>query len=316
MNVRRATPADESALRELWSEFEAEIPEPEGFVPETWDEEWADMSRDIEGGAVYVAEDDGGAVGVARATPPEKGRSHLHLVHVRPRARRRGVAKALIRECAREVGEKGATIVSLDVLVSNDRARAVWERMGFEEVSLFMAAPLDAVVHRLEGHTPGETRAATYVQTDDHLSVERGLAQFVPRLESPDVRSTSRGWIRIEEPVTTADRDAHTRLAHELSERLGGVVVALALEEGAVVRMRLYERGRMVDEYLSVPSYYGDLPKGDELALAANPTLVARLTGADREEVRRVARTAGSLAQLPPGPELYEQLARTIGVDP
>jgi hypothetical protein len=207
-------------------------------------------------------------------------------------------------------------MVSLDVLVSNDRARAVWERMGFEEVSLYMAAPLDAVVRRLEDHAPGETRAATYVQTDDHASVERALAQFVPRLESPDVRSTSKGWIRIEEPVTTADRDAHTRFAHELSERLGGVVVALALEEGAVVRMRLYERGRMVDEYLSVPSYYGDLPKGDELALAANPTLVARLTGADREEVRRVARTAGSLAQLPPGPELYEQLARTIGVDP
>ena len=48
----------------------------------------------------------------------------------------------------------------------------------------------------------------------------------------------------------------------------------------------------MVDEYLSVPTYYGELAKGDELALAANPTLVARLTGADREDVRRVARTA------------------------
>ena len=58
------------------------------------------------------------------------------------------------------------------------------------------------------------------------------------------------------------------------------------------MRFRLYERGRMVDEYLSVPTYYGELPKGDELALAANPTLVARLTGADRDEVRRVARTA------------------------
>ena len=52
------------------------------------------------------------------------------------------------------------------------------------------------------------------------------------------------------------------------------------------MRFRLYERGRMVDEYLSVPTYYGALPKGDELALAANPTLVARLTGADRDDVR------------------------------
>ena len=73
------------------------------------------------------------------------------------------------------------------------------------------------------------------------------------------------------------------------------------------MRFRLYERGRMVDEYLSVPTYYGELAKGDELALAANPTLVARLTGAEREDVRRVARTAVSPAALPPAPELYEQ---------
>ena len=58
------------------------------------------------------------------------------------------------------------------------------------------------------------------------------------------------------------------------------------------MRFRLYERGRMVDEYLSVPTFYGELSKGDELALAANPTLVSRLTGADRDEVRRIARTA------------------------
>ena len=58
----------------------------------------------------------------------------------------------------------------------------------------------------------------------------------------------------------------------------------------------------MVDEYLSVPTHYGELPKGDELALAANPTLVARLTGADPREVRRVARNAPSRARPAAGP--------------
>jgi hypothetical protein len=72
----------------------------------------------------------------------------------------------------------------------------------------------------------------------------------------------------------------------------------------------------MVDEYLSVPTYYGELAKGDELALAANPTLVARLTGADREDVRRVARTAISPTALPPAPELYESIARLMGLEP
>jgi hypothetical protein len=65
-----------------------------------------------------------------------------------------------------------------------------------------------------------------------------------------------------------------------------------------------------------VPTYYGPLPKGDELALAANPTLVARLTGADRDDVKRIARSADTPAELPPPQELYEQIARLMGLEP
>jgi hypothetical protein len=72
----------------------------------------------------------------------------------------------------------------------------------------------------------------------------------------------------------------------------------------------------MVDEYLSVPSYYGPMSKGDELALAANPTLVARLTGAEPDAVRRVARTASSSAELPPPEEHYEEIAHVMGLEP
>jgi hypothetical protein len=90
--------------------------------------------------------------------------------------------------------------------------------------------------------------------------------------------------------------------------------VALALEEESVVRFLLYDRGRMVDEYLSVPTYYGDLSKADELSLAANSTLVARLTGADPMRVRAVARTASSPADLPPARELLAELAAAMGL--
>jgi ribosomal protein S18 acetylase RimI-like enzyme len=316
MTIRRATEADEAALRELWEEFGREVPEPPGFTPETWDEEWADTRRDIAGGAVYLAFDDEGVAGGARATAPERGRAHIPLVHVAPRARRKGVTKELLLACVHEVREKGATLVSLDVLVANDSARAVWRRLGFEDVSIFMATPLDALERRLAEQPTGENRAATYVQTDDRPSVDRALAQFIPRLESPDVREASNGWIRIVDPVMDEDRASQARFARELSDRLGAVVVALAIEQGAVVRFRLYERGRMVDEYHSVPTFYGELPKGDELALAANPTLVARLTGADSDEVRRLARTAVSPAELPPAPELYERLAQLMGLEP
>jgi ribosomal protein S18 acetylase RimI-like enzyme len=315
VKIRRASESDEAVLRELWEEFQLEVPEPEGFMPETWDEEWSDVLKNLATGAVLLAEDDAGPVGVARLQKPQQGSSHVHLVYVRPRARRQGTTKALLRELAGVAREQGAQTVSLEVLLSNDVARAAWQNLGFKDVWVGMAQSLDALDARLaEAEDTGEWWATTHVQSDDELSVERAVGQFLPRLQAPDVRSGD-SWMRITDPVLNHDRDAHGRLAKELSERLGAVTVALALE-GPVVRFRLYERGRMVDEYLSVPNYYAPLPKGDELALAANPTLVARLTGADRDEVKRIARNAGSPAELPPARELYEQVARLMGLEP
>lgn len=315
MTIRRATEADEPALRELWGEFEAEVPERFAEESETWDEEWRDTLDDIRAGGVFLAEDEEGPIGVARIEAPEKGRAHVQLVAVRPRARRQGVATALLRECVQDARDRGARRISLDVLAENGPAREVWRRFGFEELELVLVAPIDALGERLEQKPVGESRASTHVQTDDELSVERAITHFVPRLEAPDVRSNG-SWIRIADPLLDHDRDAHGRFAHELSERLGAVCVALALEHGAVVRFRLYERGRMVDEYLSVPTFYGSLPMGDELALAANPTLVSRLTGAAADQVRRVARTAKKATDLAPAPELYEQIARVMGLEP
>src|SRR5439155_20457759 len=122
------------------------------------------------------------------------------------------------------------------------------------------------------------------------------------------------GWVTVSDELCDLDRAAQRRLAGELSERLGAAVVALALEEGAVVRFLLFDRGRMVDEYLSVPSYYGPLPRVDELALAANPTLLARLTGAGPARVRAVARTAASPAELPRASALPAQLPDVLGL--
>jgi ribosomal protein S18 acetylase RimI-like enzyme len=310
VTIRRASEADEAILRELWEEFEREVPEPIG-EPETWEQEWADTLDDIRGGGVFVAEDGEGTVGAARIEAPERGVAHVQFVHVRPRARRQGVAKALIAACTEDAKARGASFVSLEVLSSNEPALAAWRRLGFEHVSHWMATPIDALEARLNRVPVGTERATTHVQTDDEVSVERAVAQFLPRLQAPQVTSSD-SWIRVVDPILDHDRDAHGRFAKELSERLGAVTVALA-QEGEVVRFRLYERGRMVDEYLSVPTYYGELPKGDELALEANPTLVARLTGADRDEVRRVIRTAASPSDLPD--DLYEQVASLMGLE-
>lgn len=315
MNIRRATEGDEAELRRLWEDFSTEVSEPPGFPSEEWAEQWEVIRRSLDGGAVYVAESDGQLVGVAHVRAPDRGVAHLEWAHVSKESRRQGVIKKLLEQAIRDVKE-GTTLVTLEALKGNEPTLTIWKRLGFEAVEYFMATPLDALEGRLADAPEGPSRASTHVQTDDRTSVERALAAFVPRLESPDVRDAQQGWIRIADPVMDADRAAQTRLARELSERLGAVVVALAIERGAVVRFQLYERGRMVDEYLSVPAFYGELPKGDELALAANPTLVARLTGADHDEVRRVARTAASPAELPPAEELYAQIGRLMGLEP
>jgi hypothetical protein len=104
------------------------------------------------------------------------------------------------------------------------------------------------------------------------------------------------------------------RLAKELSYVSGGVVLAIGVEDGAVVRYTLYDRGGAVDEYASLPEYSGPLPPGDVVALGANPTVVSRLTGADPARVREIVRSASSPADLPPALELLAQIAALMGV--
>ena len=312
MTVRRASEDDREAIRVLWEEFEAEVPAPPGD-DETFEEDWVDVAVDLERGAVYLAEDDEGPLGIVRLSAAQRDLVTITHAHVSERGRRGGVLKALLAAALADVKTQGATYVGLEVLETNTTARQVWARLGFEDVKRVMATSFDRLEERLQDRSPGTHRATTHVQSDDELSVHRAVAQFVPRLESARV-DASESWIRVVDAVFDEDREAHGRFAKELSDRLGAVTVALALE-GEVVRFRLYERGRMVDEYLSVPNYYGELSKGDELALAANPTLIARLTGADKEDVRRVARTADSPGELPAAPELYDQIARLIGVD-
>ena len=106
----------------------------------------------------------------------------------------------------------------------------------------------------------------------------------VVRSESSVVGPPRNGWIGVYDDVAAGQPEQLRRLASELSYVSGGVVVALGVEEGEVVRLVAYDRGRVADEYLSVPEYYGPLPPGDAIAMRANPTLLGR---SDRSEAGR-----------------------------
>jgi ribosomal protein S18 acetylase RimI-like enzyme len=314
--IRRATAADEPVLRELWEELEAEVPPPAGWE-ETWEEEWEDVRADIERGIVCLAEDGDGVIGYARASEPDKGRAHVQAVYVRPHARRQGLTKALLHDMVAALRELGAEQVSLDVLVSNQVARSVWQRLGFQDAVMTMTIPIDTLEERVAAED-GASHGAVYVQTDDAAKVEQAARRYVPRLgrsEWTEVEGPSKGWVKVRDQLADEDPAKLQRLAKELSHVTGAVVCALGVERGAAVRYVLYEHGSVVDEYLSFPELYGPLPPGDAIALGANPRVVSRLTGADPERVRAVARTASSPADLLPPDELRAALVATLGLE-
>jgi ribosomal protein S18 acetylase RimI-like enzyme len=321
MTIRPATESDHDTLRELWTASQDEIGGPD-FLRETWEDGWTDLSRHVADGLAFVAVDDADAiVGFVFATVPREtpDLGHVTDVYVHPQQRRRGVAGALMARIVEALREKGVAHVGLDVRVDNHGARALYDRLGFVEEERFLATSIATVLDRVAGEEKEQPSfGSTHVQTDDETSVARAVERFLPRLgRSPrtEVTPVRNGWITIFDELCDRDREAHRRFGAELSERLGVPSVALRLEEMTVVRYYLFERGRMVDEYLSVPTYFGQVSKADELSLAANPTLAGRLTGADPAQVRARVRTASSPLDLPDGPELLEQVAAVLGVE-
>jgi len=310
--IRAATSEDLPLVRELWRAFDSEVPDAEWH-----DDDSAEDLRALEeaiGTDVVLLADD---VGLAVATKKGDRLGFLDIVYVRPEARRGGVAAELVREAAARLREQGADMLELEVLASNSGARAVYERWGFAPVELTLAAPIDALVQRLAASPKGPTFGSIHVQTDDQGVVERAVQKALPRFgrsAGTTVTRPSNGWVAIHDELSDRDPKVLQRLAKELSYAIGGVVLAIGVEEGAVVHYTLYDRGGAVDEYASLPEYAGPLPPGDIVALGSNPTVVSRLTGADPGRVREVARTAASPADLPPALELLAQIAEVMGI--
>ena len=304
--IRDATADDLQLVRRLVQEFNEEVPDAPWRDDDSADD-LDEVERTLAGGGVLLADE----VGIAVVRKTGSHVAFLDLLYVRPEARGRGLAAELARAAAVHARELGADMLELEVLASNASARAIYERWGFEPVELQLAIRVDTLEQRLFDEPVGPTFGVVHVQTDDVEKVKRDATKAL-HVEA-EVHE-GEGWIRVRSDVTDADPARLKSLAKELSYTSGGVVLSLGVERGTVVRYNLFDRGADVDEYLSVPEYYGPLPPGDVYAMGANATVVARLTGADPKRVREAARTAASPADLPPAKELYEQIAAVMGV--
>jgi ribosomal protein S18 acetylase RimI-like enzyme len=306
MDVRRAGGADREALHALRREFAGPLPP---WVEGGDEESLAEIDRAVAEGTAAIAEEDGEPVGFAAAVRRTDRLAELTELYVRPQARRAGVGTALAREV---LDAAGAEYVHVAVGVDNDAGRAFYNRLGFQPERLVLR--LDSAAAEAAG---GATFGSVHVQTDDQGAVERAVARFVPRVSASRATVVSpvrNGWVAVYDEVADRDPAELRQLGRELSNVTGTVVIAVGVEE-QVVRYLAFDHGRIVDEYVSVPEYHGPLPPGDVVGLRANPTVMARLTGADPSTLRRVARTAASPGELAPARELVVELAHALGFE-
>ena len=316
MNVRAATSADVPVLEALWRVFEGEVPPP-AHVELDLARELAELREAVDDGLAFVAEVDGEAVGFALARRTGSRLARLTDLYVVPEARRGGVAAALVHAVVEAVAPQGIEHLDLEVTAANAGARAVYHRWGFGEDVVVLVAPVTALRERLAPGRHAVSFASIHVQTDAVGDVERAARAFAPRIGSSGsrVEGPRNGWVAVYDPVIDEDPTALVRYAREVSSRMGTIVVALSLEVDEVVRMVALDRGGIVDEYLSVPEFYGPLAPGDVIGLAANPTVLARLTGADPQRVRAAAPNAAAPADLPPAREILSELAAVLGLE-
>jgi ribosomal protein S18 acetylase RimI-like enzyme len=308
VTIREVTEADFPTVHEFVDLYTQEFwarPYPPPPLPDEW----------LRDGRILLLERDGHVDGMAKGEL-RHGVGHVTLVYLRPEARRQGLGKALLRELNVYFRAAGVEHVTLGVDLSNEEGLAVWRRLGFVEYQRELVSGLDRLDARLAEERQAASLGSVHVQTDDQGAIERAIARFVPRLfvsTGTVVGAPQNGWVGVYDAAASRQPELLRRLASELSNITGGVVISLSAEDGAAVRLIAFERGRMMDEYMSAPDHYGPLPPGDAVALRANPTVLGRLTGGDPHAIRRVARQ-GSAAELPPAPELLAALASALGI--
>jgi GNAT superfamily N-acetyltransferase len=306
MDIRPAQDRDREVLRELWREFAGDPPP---WAEDAEEETFAELDRALAGGTAVIAEEGGEAVGFASALPRGERVAELTELYVRPGMRRSGVATELVRAALASVG---AEYVRVAVGVDNQPAQTFYRQLGFQPEQLVLRLDT-ATLDRPAGVTFG----SVHVQTDDQGAIERAVRRFVPRVSASSatvVAPPRNGWVAVYDELASKEPAELNQLGRELSNVTGAVVVAVGVEHEQAVRYIAFDHGRLVDEYLSVPEFYGPIPPGDAVGLRANPTVMSRLTGADPNALRRVARTAAAPAELPPASEHVVEVAQVLGL--
>lgn len=137
--IRRAIPDDLPALRALWAESTDETtftPYPGPAFSETLVTEHL----------AFLAEEAGAATGCVYAALPSEHFGFVFGLYVRPAARRRGLARSLMRTVAEALRDEGRQYVVLSVDTPNEAARSLYEELGFVDAASTLRADVDRLL--------------------------------------------------------------------------------------------------------------------------------------------------------------------------
>lgn len=164
--VRRAKPADQDVLGELWVAFMTEQASHDARLAvaddarERWDNDfvvWLNDDRQ----ATFVAETDGALHGFVTAhqwgPPPIYEAAvevYLDELYVAPAARRNGVGSQLVAAVCEWASSQGAARIRLQALDANANAQAFWAERGARPFAVTHTVELDPA-------EPSSTEAAS-----------------------------------------------------------------------------------------------------------------------------------------------------------
>jgi ribosomal protein S18 acetylase RimI-like enzyme len=133
MNVRRAMVGDEATLRELRLQALTDAPDAFGTYERELARTVEDWRRWLSPGVTFLLEDAEGVRGIVAGAHDATVAAIVHLMAlwVHPNIRGSGAGDALVAEVVTWAQAEGASVVQLEVVQSNLRARRFYERNGF-----------------------------------------------------------------------------------------------------------------------------------------------------------------------------------------
>jgi ribosomal protein S18 acetylase RimI-like enzyme len=128
MHIRRATEADLEPLRRLWDSSVRETT----FTPYPGNPFDESLITEHTG---LVAKEGDQVLGTVYVNTSSADFGFVFGLYVVPEARRKGIARDLMRAVARLLAAQGRSYIVLSVDTPNEQARSLYDRLGFEDAA-------------------------------------------------------------------------------------------------------------------------------------------------------------------------------------